>query len=272
MWRTAVYAKVAVVLCSLALGLGLGVPVAAEDNTVTAQVCQPDAAGQLSITAPQSDTVVRQAAVELSGDVELINQVEAYVDGSFRKVTAIASGQTTFSMTIPIPEGTHTIEVRGNQICNGEEMRDEVVVTYEAPSSPAAPTRPSVGSETPTVTNPTPGSGGVVVSNPNPSEDTNSEEQNWLQRLVDWLTTNGLTSWMVEFTDSDMTAKRLPVDGLRIGVFVAGLILTLGAGPLVRLLPPYAAGAWSMSRQRAIRYGVRGIGLCLVVVSLLFWL
>lgn len=191
---------------------------------------------QLRITSPESDTVFRQLTMTLEGELDLIHQVEIYIDGDYHKVVAIPFGEFSFSTAVELHEGTQTVEVRGVGACDGVELQDEIVVTYDPPATPTMPTEPSEGSKTPTVTSPTPGvgspsGGGVVVSNPNPTveEPTNPSGSLW-QTLTSWLGDNGLTGWAIRLTDVDSTVQRLSADWLRVLAMIIGVGLLFGAG------------------------------------------
>lgn len=236
MRRIADYAKLAVFGLGVISSLGLAAPAQAVDTTLNVQVCGQAAISQLKITAPQSDTVFRESSIILEGELELVNQVEIYIDGNYHKTVAIPIGEAQFSTTVTLQAGTQTVEVRGVGVCDGIGLQDEIVVTYNPPVSPTMPTEPSEGSKTPTVTSPTPGvgspsGGGVVVSNPNPTvEEATNTSGSWWQSLTDWLGDNGLTGWAIRLTDVDSTVQRLSADWLRVLAMIVGVGLLFGAG------------------------------------------
>lgn len=260
MWRIVDYAKAATLGLAIAGMLTLAQPAQAMDSTVVVQVCGPAAISQLEIIEPESDTVFRQLPITLSGHAELVGQVEVYVDGAYHKVVAIPIGSTEFSVDVDLSAGTHAIEVRGASVCDGAELNDQVVVTYDPPAAPTSPVGPSKGSETPTVINPAldspVGQGGVVVSNLAPIENDLGNDGNWFTSQWNSFFGPGFGGWLIHTTDIDTTWQRMSTSWLRIVLFFGGLILTISAGALSGGL-------------RCRRIGWRVTGIVLVLASLL---
>jgi hypothetical protein len=274
MRRIVGYAKISAIL-SLLLGvLAYCAPVAAQDALLDVQVCGPLAISSLQITEPESDVVFRESPITLEGETELINQVEIYIDGGYSKIIAIPRGSTKFITSVSLPAGTHTIEVRGIGICDGDERFDEVVVTYDPPEEVTPPNtppgRPSKGSNTPTVVNPNPTpqqGGGVVVSNPNPSTDDDKDASGRDGGLVGdlWRKIGGdkIGEWFVRMTDLDVTTERLAAEWVKVLSLAVGTAIIIGAGigigPIAEL-------------RRSYRIAFIVAGLLMVLASVLIFL
>ncbi len=234
--------------------------VSAQDSQVIVRVCDAAALGQIDIVSPESDTVLRQTPLVLEGQVQLVNQVEIYINGNYHKVQAVASGSNQFSTTVSLQPGTQTIEARGVGLCNGDEVQDQIVVTYEPPPNPVTAPDSSPGSRVPTVVSPTPSTsssgGGVVVSNPDLSSPSDEGSAGWWAGLRDWLSGMGWGNRVFRLIDIDTTAERMSANWLRVAGFVIGLGLALGA----RLI--------AKDRQQ-LRRTLRVIGVVLLVASVL---
>ena len=134
---------------------------------------------------PVSDSVVTSPSVTLQGTVQQASQIEIRVDGVFDSTIPISVGQTAFSGTVALAQGTHTISLTAVNLCSGTNIDTSVVVTY-APASQA----PSNGLEVPT------DAGGVIkggvgrvlddnTTNHNPTMFDNLTKP--LQNIADWL-------------------------------------------------------------------------------------
>ena len=139
-----------------------GIQVYAAGTTVSTQVCNPTSGStaQISITTPADDSVVDQNTVTLSGIVKDVTQIDVTIDGTYDKTLAVANGQTSYSTTVSLAVGTHTIKVTGNDICGITDPSDSAVVTYELNTPPSTGT----GTPTTTPTNPSSPGGGTITS------------------------------------------------------------------------------------------------------------
>jgi len=198
----------------------------------------------------------------LAGNVSNVTQVEIYIDGDYNRTVAVAQNSNQFQSSVTLAPGTHTIRASGIALCGGSAVEDEVVVTYRAPSQPAqgvmdtSSTPPSYGSELPTVINPEipRGNDDGVVNNYKPTEPTTDSEDGLLpserlQRTVDW-SPQTLVVWLRGFGS---------IVGLSLLVFGHRLVSLMAGSKYVKV------GRW-----RLIDISIRGLGLCLIIVSLAF--
>ena len=191
----------------------------AADTTVTTQVCNPSygSTAQIDITSPVNDSVVNQNSVTLSGSLKDVTQIDVTIDGNYDQTVAIASGQTTYSTTVNLAVGTHTIEVTGNDMCGITDPVDSTVVTYEVTA------QPTTGTETPTTTPTVPG----VVKNPGNSpggQTVETPSASPLQQLPGYEVVTSIGRAL----DFDVMAQ----DGLTKAI-LRFVLFTLGTGLLI---------------------------------------
>ena len=110
---------------------------------VQAIICRQPAA--LTIDQPVGDSVAREAEVTVSGSIRQAGQLELYVDEVLDKVVPVGFGDTTFTTTLQLTEGTHTIKGVAVDVCQIGNGEASVVMTYQ----PLVP-EPSVGASVPT--------------------------------------------------------------------------------------------------------------------------
>lgn len=255
----------------LACSIATSYPVVAVESTVSAQVCQDAATANLEITEPQSDTLVRSLPVAAQVAVSLISSIDIYIDGAYQRTVAVPAEASTIDIDIQLPTGTHTVELRGSNLCDGSTVSDTVVLTYQPPP-PDTSGQPSVGEQTPTVINPEPNptpSGGIVVSNPNPtdSEADTPEGLTLWQRIGRWLSENGVLGWVFRVTDTDATVASRGIGWWRPVLFLLGLVLLVGGLRLMALTRLNWFVGWYRDRRRDVDGLIRLSGLLLLVLS-----
>ncbi len=123
--------------------VGVASKAAAQSSTVAATICAPTS--MVTLVHPVSDSVVTSTTVPIDGTVNQASQIEIRIDGVFDSVIPLAIGQTTFSGSVQIASGTHTIEATALNVCAGPNGTASAVVTYTPP-----PQTPSTGTGTPT--------------------------------------------------------------------------------------------------------------------------
>lgn len=112
-------------------------------SVVGATIC--DSSSTINLSAPVSDSIVSIPTVQLSGIVQQASQIEVRIDDVFDGIIPISLGQTSFSSTIQLTAGTHTVKLTAINICSGSNAEVSTIVTYSPPSQV-----PSTGSNTPT--------------------------------------------------------------------------------------------------------------------------
>lgn len=101
------------------------------DTQFDALVCSGESSNAaMVITSPQGDSVVNHSPVMLQGTIYNISQIDVYVDDAYAGTVAVSRHQTTFAAPQSLAEGTHTIRLVGNDICQYQDVEAQVVVTY----------------------------------------------------------------------------------------------------------------------------------------------
>ena len=281
MGRIAAYAKVALVITLVGVWCGWGVLASAQTTQIGAKVCQSNSSASLTITQPQSDSVVRKAKLVIKGTASLVSQVEIYLDETYQRTVAVASSTGEYQTSISLTPGTHTIEARGSNICSGDVLERRVVVTYEVPIPPKKPTTPSVGTDIPTVINPTPElsgqqpgtEGGVVVSNPDPDQTPPEHKQpSWLARVGQWIEGQGFTKWVIEITDVNAQYDKAAPNFLKAIGMIAGVALIVISPVLGAALPALCPQRRGVDPRRCNIGILVAMGALLILLSLLFLL
>lgn len=141
------------------LVLFIAAPAFAASTSVNAAICGAGAGATLTIASPQSDSVVNDPAVQVSGDVSNATQIDVSIDGQYNSTLPLSAGQNTYQTGVQLNPGTHTISLVANDVCQMQNATASVVVTYQSQ------TTPSSGQGTPTQV----GEGGVQLGEPLPA-------------------------------------------------------------------------------------------------------
>ncbi len=243
------------------------VPHVLAQTSIGATICQ--ASSSVSFTTPLSDSVVTAATVPLAGTVNQANQIQIYVDDVFDSIIPLSIGQTTFSGSVQLTPGTHTIKAVAQTTCPGANGTASAVVTYTPPTQGT----PSAGSTTPTVVNNSQTGGSVRVSTSGETLPTSSSSVLMPQVLV--APFQGVLGWLnINVGDSGEAhslslwrAMAIGV-GLYLVIFgIAAIIIQMVASlPGVALFLPTQTAS---GRIKWVSWGFRGVGLLIVVAALL---
>lgn len=88
----------------------------------------------ITVTQPESDTIVTKADLTMKGSVGQAAQIEVLLDDAFNNVVPLNLGQTTFETTVQLTPGTHTIKLTAINMCDsGDDASVTLVVTYSSP-------------------------------------------------------------------------------------------------------------------------------------------
>lgn len=244
-----------------------------EGSQVNSLVCSGSSSNaSLTVASPQSDTIVNHSPITIQGSAENISQIDTYVDAVYSGTIAISVQQTSYTLPQSLPEGTHTITLVGNDVCNYQDVSVTLVVTYYPDAPPpilvddgvVVSPQPSESQATPVVTNQTIDGQSPTASGVTPFDD--------LKRvLLD----------MARALDFDATAQQggRTAAIARAVLFSVGLTLLLFGSEFVRIahrvvLARHAAAAVSLAahmttRLRLWKAGMHGLGLVTLVVALL---
>jgi hypothetical protein len=136
-----------VFLAGLFVGLGVLLPshyVAAQSN-VQVVICRDTQPAALSVASPKSDSVVSAPTLVVSGAVSQSHQLEVYVDGAFNSIESLPPDASTYTTSIQLSPGTHTLKLIAVDACQVGNAVAELIVTYQPVSAP------STGNQVPTV-------------------------------------------------------------------------------------------------------------------------
>lgn len=226
--------------------------VSAESN-LAAIICDPSQSAALTVERPQSDSVVNTSQIELSGTVAQASQLEIYVDDAYSGVEPLSYNDTTYSTTVSIALGTHTIKVVAVDVCQVGNATASVVVTYENATSA------STGSQVPTDVGGTAVGGREVTSN-----------GNLLERFI-VLPLLGVAQ-SLDLVAYDSADGRLnTANAIRFFVIVGALLMMFYAAAISRRLLHWAKAMrmqvkTSAVYQRKLKRVILGIGLGIIIV------
>lgn len=256
-----------------ALIICLGVPgghVHAEDGSIVgATVCT--GASTIMVTAPVSDSVVTNAVVPIAGTITQSSQIEIQIDGTFDSILPLTIGQTSFSGTVQLTKGTHTITMAAVSICPGANGSASVVVTYE----PTVQT-PSTGEQTGTNTDTDKTAGGVTINNTTDGGSLSSPQSDfgWFAPVLRPL--QGVAGWLnVNVGDTSSDISSMPVT--RALIFTGGIYLfVIGIAPSLvqtmaglRVAVSVTPAMTITRRMRLLSRSGRALGLLFMIGALL---
>jgi len=226
--------------------------VSAESN-LAAVICDPNQSAVLTVERPQSDSVVNTSQIELSGTVAQASQLEIYVDDAYSGVVPLSYNDTTYTTTVAIAVGTHTIKVVAVDVCQVGNATASVVVTYEN-NTPA-----STGSQVPTNVDGTPVAGKEVTPSRNPLE----------QFVILPLLGVAQSLDLIAYDSTDGRINNANV--IRFFVIVGALLLMFYAAPISRRLLWLAKRMQlhvkaTAAHQRKVKRVIIGIGLGIIIV------
>lgn len=121
------------------LSFAMGAPAAAQqaNTSVDAVVCSGNSSNAaLTVASPQSDSVVNHAPITIQGTAENITQIDSYVNGVYSGTVAVSAQQTSYTLSQNLSEGTHTITLIGNDVCNYQDVTIDLVITYHPLAPP----------------------------------------------------------------------------------------------------------------------------------------
>lgn len=244
----------------------------AQSSSVYATLC--GATSQIAIAQPVSDSTVTSPEVVVGGTVSQANQIEVYINDEFDSTIPLVIGQSTYSSTIQLPSGTHTIKVEAINSCGGQNGEATSVITYTPPPAQASSgegantqVASSQGSGIRVGTPPTVTSGdGAPMTQESTPLGLPPAIGRPLEQLLDWLN--------ISHQDNTDGPSSLSIGR---AVFVVGgmYFLVLGIAPAAaRVLASSTAfvaltpHADMLRRRQLVRWGVRGVGLLILLLAL----
>ena len=220
---------------------------AATSTKVNATVCSGNSSNaSLVISSPASDSVVTLMPLSITGTIGEITQVDISVDGQYNSTTPVSANQTSFLTSLQLAEGTHTIKLVGNDVCQYSNVTVTLVVTYHPNVSPSlgpVPPAATVTTSTPSSSSNTPASQQAIDNGPEPLSNVPI-----IGALVPIVKNIGRA------LDLDATAKQGGIISamLRFAFFVTGIGLVFFGANIVRFLRKLSL------RDRAVKGYVEG--------------
>ena len=256
---------------AVAVLLGIVSALAAWPHAVSAQsmvqavICGTGA--EITMTSPQSDSVVTSPTIPIKGTVKQAGQIEVMIDGAFNGVIPLNASQTSYESDVQITAGTHTVTVTAIDSCGSTNASVSTVVTFTPP-----PTNGSVGYATPTNV-----SGVVIGTESAENKDSSQTVQEFNPGgllpapLVGGL--NGVLNWL-NVSSSDHSH-----DGMATLSITRALVMTLGiymavigvAQSVVSLFAsaPFFHKYQGSTRTKIAGRTLRGVGIILVIAAFL---
>jgi len=232
---------------------------------IGATVCA--ASSTITLNTPASDSVVTSPTIELSGNVTQASQVEVEIDGSFDSSIQLSLGQTTYSGSVQVSPGTHTIKVTAISVCPSTNGTASSVVTFAVP-----PQTPSTGTSTSTNVG-----GGVTVDSMATVNHAGTDNNGGLLQQVVVVPLHMIGMWLNinqnDYAHADTMDKMGIVRAVTFGVglylaiigFTASFLTPIVALPILAAIVP---GATLPLRVRWLGRASRILGILLVLGTL----
>lgn len=229
------------------------------DSVVQTIICREGAT--LSVAQPVSDSVVVDATLPVTGTVAQANQIEITIDGQFDGVIPLSAAATTFSTTVQLTPGTHTVRLTALDACQIANAVGIVVVTYQAPPTTATG---SVGGETDTTV---PAGGGVVIGGES-SQAVQSGAPTLLERIAQPFIDLGRQLNLID-NSAQVTPQQIAIPQfVRFSLVVAGLGAIIFSTQVARLGGALRFGFASKKVLRRLVPTVIGFGLLAIAFLL----
>jgi hypothetical protein len=105
---------------------------------VSATICTGATGSSLTIDTPKNDSVVSEPEVRFKGSVSNATQIDVQVNGQATTTVPLNANQQVYDFTLGISEGTSTISLVANDICQLQNDTSTVVITYEPEAKEAS--------------------------------------------------------------------------------------------------------------------------------------
>lgn len=226
---------------------------AAAQSNVQVVICRETQPATLSVVSPKSDSVVSAATLVISGGVSQSHQLEVYVDGAFNSIESLPSGTSTYTTSIQLSTGTHTIKLVAVDACQVGNAAVELVVTYQPVSSP------SNGNQVPT-----------VVQGVSDVKEVAAVSSSPINTFI--IAPTLAMSKAVDLVPKDAESfKESPANVIRFSALTAASALIflsgyLTSGVLAASTPLHLTGLSTPLAQVRIRWLFRGLGVGVIVL------
>lgn len=228
------YLVIAVVFSFQFACMNLCSVVYAQSTSVNTKVDNGDVHPALSLTdtAPLSVTTM---PLELSGSVQDISQIQVYIDNVFSVTVPLSAGATSFSASLVIPSGVHTLKLVGISPFADVSPEATISVTYTPPQQPGnngGGTTSGSGSSNPNSgsSGSTENGGGAIITHDASTATTTYVTPAQTTSLPGWLYSGLLAVDIARPGDTDSEIVKMLQ---RFLILVPGLALLVFARPVL---------------------------------------
>jgi hypothetical protein len=200
------------------------------DDNIEVMICPDPSQSSVMVREPQSDSVTNQPTADIIGDVQLISQIDFFIDDVYNHTLALAHQDTSFSTKISLAPGTHTIKLVATDSCSNTVHTESVIITHEPTIQPSVGQNIDTqvgGQDTPTV------SVGEVIE---PSKNIAQELFNNV--ITAPLVNIGRALDIIAAPDASTEVKWGNVGRSAFFVFGSSLVLTSAYIGLIGMIPP----------------------------------
>jgi hypothetical protein len=127
------------ILSVAVLGLFTGGVVMAQtpDDNIEVMICPDPSQSSLMVREPQSDSVTDQPSADINGSIQLISQIDFFIDDVYNHTLALAHQDTSFSTKISLSPGTHTLKLVATDSCSNTVHTESMIITHEPAIQPS---------------------------------------------------------------------------------------------------------------------------------------
>lgn len=100
-------------------------------SNVQIMVCPQPSESSLAVLQPQSDSVIDEPKVAISGTVVHISQIDFFIDDTYNHTQALGFSAANFTSSVTLSPGTHTLKLVASDSCSQTTHEQTLVVTYE---------------------------------------------------------------------------------------------------------------------------------------------
>ena len=242
-----------------------GYTAAAQGSAVNAIICSSGAT--VTLQQPVSDSIVTNPIVTISGQATQASQVEVYVNDQLDSISSIPVGQSAFSATTTVSNGTSTIKVVAVDVCQLQNGQASSVVTFNPPPE-------NSGSNGGDIQTSLPGQGVIIGGNYEVQPKSDDSQLPFLDLVPPAVSSvfTAVSDWLnitTAFEQGDaprltiLRAMTIAVGSwlLAFGLATTALQWVASSAPIFKRIP-------KSHRIKTIGRGVRGVGLVILIAGI----
>ncbi len=126
-------------LASLSLLVMIGFLVGstkAQNNIIRTILCDTNSTPIVTVLDPQSDSLVDQPLINVSGQTEQTTQIDIFVNDAYSSSVAVEPSGS-FAVNVPLAKGNNTIRLDAYFSCNQNSASEVLIITYEPKVQPS---------------------------------------------------------------------------------------------------------------------------------------